>query len=337
MPELRREPITGRWVIVDTDHPKHPKDFVVDRPIKKGGLCPFCVGNESMTPTEIDAHREGATPPNTPGWLTRVIPNKFPALRIEGELDKRGLGLFDLSNGIGAHEVIIETPDHQKEIPDLLDHEVERVMWMYRNRSVDLRGDSRLRYILIFKNYGRSAGASLEHAHSQLIALPIIPKRVNEELVGSSQYYEYRDRCVFCDILQQELHDRDRLVVQNKHYVAFAPYVSSFAFETWILPRTHRSDFCHIEPEEVIDLARILRETLLRLRLALGDPPYNLILHSGPIEKEERPDYHWHIEITPKLTGLAGFEWGSGFYIASTPPELAAGYLRNVQLVASAG
>jgi UDPglucose--hexose-1-phosphate uridylyltransferase len=203
---------------------------------------------------------------------------------------------------------------------------------MYRNRSVDLRGDRRLRYILIFKNYGRSAGASLEHAHSQLIALPIIPKRVGEELTGAAQYYEYRDRCVFCDILQQEMSDRDRLVTHNQHYVAFAPYVSSVAFETWILPRAHRSDFCYIEREEITDLARIIRETLLRLRLALGDPPYNLILHSAPIEREERPDYHWHIEIAPKLTGIAGFEWGTGFYIAPTPPELAARYLRDVRL-----
>lgn len=332
MAQLRRDPITGRWVIIETDKIKNPADYSIEQHIKRGGICPFCPGNEHMTPPEIEAHRESESKRDAPGWHTRVIPNKFPALRIEGNLDRTGIGIYDMINGIGAHEVIIENPDHNKELCDISDYDVEKVIWAYRNRSLDLRGDKRIKYILIFKNYGSTAGATLEHPHSQLIALPIIPKRVNEELHWSGRYYEYRERCIFCDILHQEIDERARIVVENKSFVAFAPFVSRFPFEISIFPKIHCADFGHIQKEEISDLARILRETLLRIKFALKDPAYNYIIHTSPIETRERDDYHWHIEIMPRLGRTAGFEWGTGFYLNQTPPEVAAESLKEVKI-----
>lgn len=334
MSEFRRDPITGRWNIIDTDEPMRPGDFPVTLHTPSGSLCPFCTGNERLTPPEIYAVRPSGSPPNGPDWQVRVVSNKFPALRIEGELERRGLGVFDLSNGIGAHEVIIETPDHQKQMADLSLAELEQVLTAFRLRSLDLRGDRRLKYSLIFKNFGLSAGASLEHTHSQLIALPIVPKRVGEELKGAARYFEFRGRCPFCDMLNQEIEDDERLIEENKGFIAYCPYVSSFPFETWILPRAHSADFTSITTEQIQDLARLLRSVLLRLRLGLSDPSYNFIIHTAPIETQERDDYHWHLELIPKLTKVAGFEWGTGFYINPTPPELAAKVLREIVLPA---
>ena len=332
MSELRRDPITGRWNIFNTDEPLGPDGFEVERHEPSGATCPFCAGNEHLTPPEIYAIRPSTSRANGPGWQLRAVPNKFPALRIEGELGRRGLGLFDLSNGLGAHEVIIETPDHTKQMADLTLQELEQVCGAFKARSLDLRGDRRLKYTLIFKNFGRSAGASLEHTHSQLIALPIVPKRVLEELKGAARYFEFRERCPFCDMIQQELKDDERIICENKGFLAFCPYVSSFPFEIWVLPKTHSSDFAAIAQEPMRDLVRILKEVLVRVRMALSDPPYNFIIQTSPIEPREREEYHWHLELSPKLTRLAGFEWGTGFYINPTPPELAAKVLREVSL-----
>ena len=332
MGELRRDPITGRWVIIEIERAKNPSDYEAEPHVKKDGICPFCPGNEHMTPPEIFAHREGEIKANSPGWQTRVIPNKFPALRVEGNIDRIGIGMYDMMNGIGAHEVIIENPDHSRELCDLMDHEVEQVIWAYRNRSLDLKGDKRFKYILIFKNFGASAGASLEHPHSQLIALPIIPKRVVEELRWAERYYEYRERCVFCDMIHQEIEERERVIAENKSFIAFTPFVSRFPFEFSIFPKLHSAEFSYIQKEEVVDLARILKETLLRMKFALKDPSYNFIIHTSPIDSRERADYHWHIEVMPRLGRTAGFEWGTGFYINQTPPEIAAWALREVSL-----
>ncbi|MFA5356521.1 MAG: galactose-1-phosphate uridylyltransferase [Candidatus Omnitrophota bacterium] len=330
MSELRRDPIGGRWVIVDTDHPSKPEDFEYDPQSWKGGTCPFCPGNETMTPPEIEVFRDPSTQPNTPGWQVRVVSNKFPALQIEGELDRRGLGIYDISNGIGAHEVLIDSPYHNKDLTDLLDHEIEQVITMACRRSLDLAKDKRFKYILIFKNFGASAGASLEHPHTQIIALPMVPKNVMEELKGSKNYYEYRERCLFCDIIKQELREKERVILENKNFLAFCPYVSRFPFETWIIPKKHNSYFCHMQIDEIPDLASILKQTLIRLKKVFSNLPYNFVLHSAPVTNEDGIEYyHWHIEMMPKLTRVAGFEWGSGFYIVLTPPELAAKYLRE--------
>ncbi|OGX26346.1 MAG: galactose-1-phosphate uridylyltransferase [Omnitrophica WOR_2 bacterium RIFCSPHIGHO2_02_FULL_45_21] len=332
MAELRRDPIVERWVIIDTDHPSGPEDFEKEPLAFRGGDCPFCYGNESTTPPEIEVIRDPATESNKPGWLVRVMANKFPALQIEGDIERRGLGLYDISNGIGAHEIIVQTPYHHKELSDLEDYEVENVIKMYCRRMTDLHKDTRFKYILLFKNYGPSSGASLEHPHTQLIALPMIPKNVQEELDGAFKYFDYRERCIFCDINRQELQEKERIVFESKYFLAFCPYVSRFPFEVWIIPKKHQDAFCQMAHEQIPELAKMLKSTLSRISDVLLHPAYNFIIHTSPINTEYRQGYHWHIEIMPKLTRVAGFEWGTGFYIVPTPPELAAKYLRGEKI-----
>ncbi len=333
MTELRRDPIVGRWIIVNTDNPKKPDDFeVVPQHYDDAENCPFCYGNEKMTPPEIQAFRDYGSVANNRGWQVRVVPNKFPALQIEGELDKRGDGIFDYSNGIGAHEVIIETPHHTQDLTELETTQIERILQMFCLRSQDLQKDVRFKYILIFKNYGSAAGASLDHDHAQLIALPMIPKSVLEELKGAANYFEFKERCLFCDILRQEAAESERIVVHNKEFAAFCPFVSRFPFEIWILPKVHKLFFYQITQPEISSLAKVLKEVLLRMKNTLRNPPYNLVIHTSPINGDEWAGYHWHIEIMPRLDRVAGFEWGTGFYIIPTPPELAAKYLREAKI-----
>ena len=325
MSQLRRDPITGRWIIVNDENIKKPEEFSFEKIVKNSDTskCPFCFGNEKLTPPEIVAHRKtgGA---DTPGWTVRVVPNKYPALSNKGNLDKAGFGVFDRMNGIGDHEVIIDIPEHMLDIGDIKDDQAEEIIWSYVGRSTDLKKDDRFKYILIFRNYGKSAGASLEHPHSQLIALPIVPKRVNEELHSSLEYFNYKDRCVFCDIVKQELNDKERIVEENEYFISFCPFVSRFPYETWIMPKRHESHFDTIRKEEVRPLGVILRNTMKKLKKLLNDPPYNYIIHTSPINGFEKDYYHWHIEIMPKLVNVAGFEWGSGFYVNPVPPEIAA-------------
>lgn len=330
MPELRKDPITHRWVIISTDRAKRPTDFAKSRvEIKGNGVCPFCYGNETKTPPEILAYASNGRQPNTPGWSVRVVPNKFPALGIEGALDRQGVGLFDKMNGVGAHEVIIETPDHQSTLATLTGEQVEQVLWAYRARITDLKNDRRFRYVMVFKNHGVAAGASLEHTHSQLIALAIVPKQVHEELENAHRYFEEKERCIFCDIVRQECEDRARLIAENDSCIALAPYAPRFPFETWVLPKLHSSAF-ETEPAAVISsAASMLRNMLRRLDQVLDHPPYNFVIHSSPIGEEQNEHYHWHIEMMPTLTKVAGFEWGTGFYINPTPPEESARFLRE--------
>jgi UDPglucose--hexose-1-phosphate uridylyltransferase len=331
MPELRKDPIHGRWVIISTERSRRPSDFAPEERRPIGGFCPLCEGNEDRTPPEIVAFRDNGTSPNTPGWTLRVVPNKFPALRIEGELSREGEGIYDKMNGIGAHEVVIETPRHEETLATLPLNGVKNVLLAYRERIIDLRRDPRLRYVLVFKNHGVSAGASLEHSHSQIIALPIVPRRVVEEIEGAKTYFNYKDRCVFCDIIRQELQRRHRVITENKSFLSVAPFASRFPFETWILPKTHHPSFEGMEFSQYEQAAQILSDTLQRLSHVLTDPPYNYVIHTSSFPEADAEHYHWHIEIMPKLTKVAGFEWGTGFYINPTPPEEAADYMREAK------
>lgn len=332
MPELRKDPIIGRWVIISTERGRRPSAFAsVDKP-REAAQCPFCPGNESATPPEVLAYRSNGTEPNKPGWSLRVISNKFPALRIEGSLNRAPDGIYDRMNGIGAHEVIIETNQHELDMADMPLSQVQEVLRAYRERLTDLQRDTRFQYILIFKNHGQSAGASLEHSHSQLIATPIIPKRVLEELEGAERYYGFRERCIYCDIIQQELTQQERIVKDHDAFLTIEPFASRFPFETWIIPKMHQSHFLDMSSAEQTTLAICLKDTLKRLKVALNNPPFNYILHTRPVSREYHEHYHWHIEIIPKLTRVAGFEWGSGFYINPTLPEEAAQFMRTIDV-----
>ncbi len=332
MPEFRKDPITGRWVIIATDRARRPSDFSREQVLIKGvRFCPFCPGNEGKTPPEILAYRQSGGP-NEPGWTLRVVPNKFPALRVEGDFNRQGEGVYDRMNGIGAHEVIIETPDHNVTLADLPEKRVEDVFWAFRDRIVDLRKDRRMQYLLIFKNHGASAGASLEHTHSQLIALPVVPRRVQEELEGSQRYFDYKERCIYCDIVQQEVQTGARVVLETQAFLAICPFAARFPFELWILPRRHHSHFEETDPPSMANLAWTLRVLLRKLERVLEKPAYNFLIHTAPVQAAPKDSYHWHIELTPRLTRIAGFEWGTGFYINPTPPEESARFLREAGL-----
>ncbi|MCM8801642.1 MAG: DUF4931 domain-containing protein [Candidatus Omnitrophica bacterium] len=341
MPELRKDPIIGRWVIIATERAKRPDQMghaVLEGPPEKE--CPFCEGKESHTPAEIYAIRSSGTPRNGPGWQVRVVPSITPFLRIEGDLERRGKGIYDIMNGIGAHEIVIETNQHIANIADLSEDQIAKVITAYIDRIIDLEKDIRFKYVLVFKNYGWIAGGGrCKHARSQLIATPVNPKRVKEELVGARRYYDYHERCVFCDLIKQELGSKDRLILESDSFIALAPFASRFPFEVWILPKKHSCDFIRLGPAFRLDLARIMKKILLKLKKGLNDPPYNYILHTAPFRREKAGywktidyDYHWHIEIMPRLTRVAGFEWGTGFYICSLAPEEAAKFLREMEI-----
>ena len=339
MPELRKDPIIGRWVIIATERSKRPDEFGSNSDGPDEGECPFCEGKEARTSGEIFALRpQGAS--NGNGWQVRVIPSVAPFLRIEGEIDRRGHGLYDVMSGIGAHEIVVETPQHIDNTADLPVQQIANVFSVYRERIIDLEKDMRFKYALVFKNYGWPAGGGRErHARSQLIATPITPKRVKEELVGARQYYDYHERCIFCDIIKQEIEQKDRVVLDLDGFIALVPFASRFPFEVWILPKRHSSDFIHLEEQQRLDLARITKLVLQKLKKALDNPPYNYIIHTAPFRREKRgywktinQDYHWHIEIMPRITRVAGFEWGSGFYICPIPPEDAAKFLRETEV-----
>ncbi len=329
MPELRKDPVLGRWIIIAQERGKRPTDFVIDKTLTTGGFCPLCPGNENTTPHEVLVYgREGDTP-DSPGWKVRVVPNKYPALVIEGDLNREGEGLYDKMNGIGAHEVIVESPNHEDAFSELpVDHMV-LVFQAFQARIRDLECDDRFRYVLIFKNFGKAAGASLEHSHSQLVALPVLPRKIESELTGALTYYKYKERCIYCDIIHQELKQEIRVVCRNEHFITLTPFAPRTPFEMWILPIKHSSAYHEQSYDELIALSEIFSESLCRLDACIPNVPYNFVLHTQPLRSAHLLHYHWHFEIVPKLTSIAGFEWGSGFYINPMPPEEAAKYLRE--------
>ena len=333
MPELRRDPIVGRWVIISTERSGRPQDLLVPCPPSNSiALCPFCPGQERLTPKEILAYRAYGSEANGPNWTVRVVPNKFPALQVEGDMGREGIGLYDRMNGIGAHEVIIETPHHNDTLGDMPPKRVEDVLWAYRDRILDLKKDVRFRYILIFKNHGAAAGATLEHSHSQLIALPIVPTSVIEEIDGCRVHYQQKERCIYCDLMRQDLADGGRVVAENPEFACITPYAPRFPFEMWILPKRHAGYFQESQRNQFEFLAPILCESLRRMDKALSRPAYNFMLHTSPLHERTGDFYHWHLEIIPKLTQIAGFEWGTGFYINPVSPEESASALRDADL-----
>lgn len=332
MPELRKDPVLGRWIIIAKERGKRPTDFIVEKSAGKGGFCPLCPSNEKTTPPEVLSYGPPSHSANTPGWSLRVVPNKYPALIIEGELDKEGEGLYDKMNGIGAHEVVIESPNHDEAFADLPPDRMINVFHAFRDRINDLGHDPRFKYVMVFKNYGRAAGASLEHSHSQLVALPIVPRMLVSEITGSLSYYNYKERCVYCDIIRQEIKQEERVVCQNDHFITITPYAPRSPFEMWILPKKHESSYLSQNDTSFQALSEIFSESMQRLNVCIPNVPYNFVLHGAPLRSEPLKHYHWHFEIMPKLTQIAGFEWGSGFYINPTPPEDAARFLREAKV-----
>ena len=332
MSEIRKDPISRRWVIFASERNKRPGEYPTTRQeniTPHDDACPFCGGNERFTEHEISRVGNGS------GWDVRCVPNRFPTLHVEGDVDKKADGIYDHMSGLGAHEVIIETPQHNQTLGDLSFGHFHGVMRTYRDRISDLRRDMRFKYILVFKNHGVTAGQLVSHSHSQLIALPFVPHRVQEEIESCWSYYQFKDRYLFDDIIRQELKDRDRVVDENEHFVAMCPYAARFPFEVWIMPKQHAPHFENTSDDSLLQLSSMFRGVIRRMEHALNYPAYNLILHNAPVHltprlAEQGQAYQWHFEIIPKVTRIAGFEWGTGCYINPTLPEESAEYLRRM-------
>lgn len=339
MPELRKDPTNNHWVIISAERANRPTHNNWRTTPAATAPCPFCPGNEDKTPPEILAFRPDGSKANVSGWTVRVVPNKFPALIMQSGLERRREGAYELINGFGVHEVIIETPEHVTNTAFLDEKQLANIFWVYRRRILDLKKDKRLRYIQIFKNQGVEAGATVEHAHSQLMALPMIPANVMAKLNGAKRYYRSKGRCVYCDMIRREMQGQARLVSESEHFLVICPFASRFPFETWILPKRHSLYFEYGSKQAYVDLARCFKMTLTRLNRLLNDPPLNYVIHSYPgsgsrrrAGKTSKDHYHWHIEITPRLTELGGFEQSSGFYINTVSPERSAATLREIAL-----
>lgn len=311
MNELRKDYLLNRWVIIAKDRGKRPTDFVHKESEEKPGFCYFCPGNEHTTPPEISRIEEDGK------WIIRCFPNKYPATTQEyGEVEEN---LLTKKTAYGRHEVIAETPDHGQHLNELSIEHLVKVLDMYSSRIKELKKDKKIRYVMVFKNQGKEAGASLDHSHTQIIALPIVPSLVQAENNAAEKYFEEKDSCPYCDIWGEE-RGSDRLIFEDEHTISFAPYASRFPFEAWIMPKRHVRSLEELSLEEKQSFAGILKKILRRLHTSLNKPPYNFWLHQSP----EDGDLHFHLELAPRLAKFAGMEHGSEVVINVVPPELAA-------------
>jgi UDPglucose--hexose-1-phosphate uridylyltransferase len=263
MSEFRKDPVMDRWIILSTERGKRPNDFAQLEDRFTEETCPFCPGQEGRTPPEIAAVRSNDSRRDGPGWSIRVFPNKFPALHPGGNIEECANGPYERMNGVGVHEVVVETPGHGDRIADLSLDRISEIFRIFRERLADLKKDGRLRHVLIFKNHGRTAGATREHPHWQLIATPMVPNHVLEELEGARKYHSLEGRCVYCDMIDEELREGKRLICRNDRFVSIEAYASRFPFETWILPLHHVCQYGETEEESIPELAAILKETMV--------------------------------------------------------------------------
>lgn len=359
MSELRQDPTTREWVIIATERRRRPHEFDGSSQSKAeteigAGLpeyskeCPFCSGNEYLSPNEVQSYRTFGTASNSRGWWIRVIPNKFAALSLGDEAGPspvrgekiihgdftgyffpKATEIFRTKPGVGAHEVIIETPKHNEIIPFFSDKQVRELFVMYRDRYAALSADSRFRYIIIFKNYGANAGTSIIHSHSQIIATSIIPLALRNNISQARFYYDEVGRCIFCDMIHGEIVDGRRIIMQTDDFIVFHPFASTCPFETWIMPLAHEPCFTCTTVEKTKSLGIIVKKILKAMRGALNDPDYNFVFNNPPIADEKEDYYHWSLRIIPRLTMKAGFEIGTGMSINSAVPEETAEFMRG--------
>lgn len=328
MSELRENFISREWVIIAPERARRPDQYVnhTDRPQppERRADCPFCPGNEGMTPGEtlrFGADRD---------WQVRSVPNKYPALKADEEKRRSATGLFRAMTGFGVHEVIVEHPRHNAQLALMTEAEVGMVIRAYIERYRAIRRDPRIETIIIFKNHGERAGTSIEHPHSQMIATPIVPPQVRIRLEQAIRYYDAMGNCVFCDTLKEELAAGQRIICQTEHFAAFIPYAALSPFHTWIFPKRHRSCFSEISGVEAADLAGILRRYLKKLSKGLANPDFNFTIRSNPVKEKGNDYFHWYISLVPRVGHTAGFEIGSGMFVNSTLPEVSAAYLRDI-------
>jgi len=336
MPELRQDPATQEWVIVATERARRPEDFArpggPPPPAERAGPCPFCPGNEFLTPPEALAYRRDGQA-NGPGWWVRVVPNRFPALTAEGSQERsEAVRLFRRMDGVGQHEVVIESPDHRGTFCLFDDKQVEEILLVYRERYLELSRQRWARLIIVFRNHGVAAGTSLAHPHSQIIATSVVPINLRRKHDQAIRYFDAVGRCLYCDVVAQERSVGKRILLETEDFVAFHPFASRAPFETWIAPLRMQASFGEITMDEAKRLAKVLKTVLAKMYYGLNDPDYNFVIHTAPVGDEHKEYYLWHIQIVPRLTTPAGFEMGSGIYITTALPEETAGFMRQVSL-----
>jgi UDPglucose--hexose-1-phosphate uridylyltransferase len=329
MSELRRDPITGRHVLVD--RAPFRRDEFEPEPVSLDDAaadCLLCEGHEAEAGSEILAWREGG-PADVPGWSVRVMPHRHPMLRVEAGMDVDRDGLFERRDGLGAHEVIAETPLHGQPLQALDPDRIWRVLWAWRSRVQDLKRDTRLASVVISKNHGRAAGARVDHAHSQLAAYPLVAPALSSKVAGALRYHAENGRCIFCDLIGQEAAAIERVIVDDGGMVAIAPFASRVPFEVCLIPRDHTPRFEDASDEALKALASTFKRVMPAIDWALERPAYNLVLHTAPLDGSADAAFHWHLELLPRVTRFSGREWGSGMHRNPVAPEAAAQVLRQ--------
>lgn len=330
MPELRQNFITKEWVILAPERSKRTEEFRTKKEKKEfpsySPTCPFCPGNEHHTPPELFSVKKDGN------WIVRVVPNKFPALEREGEKIRSLKGIKKSITGVGIHEVLIESPIHNISIPFMDEEQILTVVETYKIRYMEAWKNPAVEMVLIFKNHGEEAGTSLEHSHSQLIGIPLIPTDTRQRLWDAMRYYDENGECIYCRNLEEELRDKERIIFETKNFVVFIPYAAHTPFHTWIFPKNHRCSFADAKDDEMEEFARILKSILLKFFKGLNDPDYNILVRSYPPGKGAERFFHWYVSIVPRLTKLAGFELGSGMFINTSLPEKDAKYLRSINV-----
>ncbi len=322
MSQLRKDPLVGRWTIIATERARRPAAFVDPlSTITDQKHCPYC---QDMTSPGVDESHG-----------VKVINSSSPILNDSKPFERRGHGLYDVCHSYGSHEIVLETSEHIANMADLPPEQIKAVMQTYALRMQTHRKNPFIEYILAYKNYGVAAGSrNIGHSRSQIMAVPVLPIRVKDKIRGAEKYFNYHERCLFCDMVSQEILNKERVVVENEHFVVITPFASRFPFETWILPKNHHCDFADGIAGHEDALAAIMKDILLRFKIGLNDPAYNYMIQTCPVKNPSsfKDYYHWHIEVMPRLTRVAGFERGTGFYICPIPPEMSAVFLREVDI-----
>lgn len=330
MPELRQNLATKEWVIISTERARRPEDFIepdrerVDQRPEYVANCPFCPGNEEIELEKLRIPAEG-------DWQVRVVRNKFPALQEEGPRVRQSEGVNRSISGVGYHEVLIESRRHNTCPALQRADEIERTLMAFRMRGQALNQDPRIEQIIYFKNHGPSAGTSLAHPHTQLLALPVVPFSIRARMEEARRYFDDQGTCVICTMREEEARDGQRIIVNSDHFSAFIPYAAYSPFHIWIIPRRHSPSLLDATPEEIRDLSVVLRDVLRRLYYGLNDPDYNYVIRSAPKQEFGSPYIHWYVSIVTRISRTAGFELGSGMFINTSMPEESARFLREVR------
>jgi UDPglucose--hexose-1-phosphate uridylyltransferase len=336
MTELRRDIVRESWVLIAGGKALKPSDFLISKSynnistIVNPGVCPFCEGNEAHTPGELAACRINGSGPDEPGWLIRTVPNKYSMFNMRpGELAHCTDGIYSRCNGLGQHEVVIETPVHNLQLHELPEEQTINLIYMLQQRFKALAADPRIKYIQIYKNRGLLAGASQEHSHSQILAFPMVPDKNR----GITSYYYEQGKCLICRIIADEIEQRERIIYESDHFVILCPYAPRFSYETWIIPKKHQSFFADIYGDEIKELQAVIRGYLASMLACLEDPSYNIMINSAPVNTPDIDAYHWYIEVTPRLVITNAVEIASGYFINPVAPEAAAQVLRDDLLI----